>query len=208
MSGEALRLGLDVIILFFLAITIYYTLKLSRGMSRFRQTRKEFEAIVKQLNKNIERAESALGIIKAAGENSSGEVKKILKESRDLVDELKLMNDIGNSLAKRLEKLAEQNRRPAAARAYEEPDVYDGDDLDETLYGNLERFETAQQSRAGSADRPSFMIQDRDFGESSPSDDENWNDDFAALQSQAEQELLQALKRSEKKKKPAGKSVS
>lgn len=181
MSIESLSLFLDVLILLGLAATIYFALKLSKSLNNFRKQRKEFERGMQELNQNIEQAHLSLAQIKGFSGTYDAEAQVSLDEARELLDELKLMNQSGNNLADRLEHLASQSSYINQANEFSEP-AEDEDDYDEQLYNNLAALEEAVE------DDEAFSIQDREFD--APASD---------VQSTAEKELLQALKKNQKR---------
>ncbi len=187
MSGELLSIGLDILVIVLLGVTIYYALKLSRSLNNFRAYRKEFNGLISELGRNIEDAHKVIEKMKTSGSKSGSDLEAVLKESKFLADELQLINEAGNSLAGRLEGLAEKNRRIAQG-------LEDEDEYDEQLYKHVEQMEAGLSGgRQGGAGGP-FAIQDRDFGENEKDDD-----GATGLQSQAEQELFKAIQKHKKR---------
>lgn len=181
----ALGLILDVMVLVFLSVTIYYAMKLSRSLNSFRSHRQEFEKLLDELTRNIGEAQRAIHNLKIASGDAGKNLEKTIKESRLLVDELQIMNESGHSLAGRLEGLVDKNRRSSP--------------------GSEES--AGAKSRRNPDAMPSFSIQDREFGEEADVESHDWtSDDFPEhLQSQAERELYSALQKS---KKAPGRRVS
>lgn len=188
---------IDIGMLIFLAATVMVAFRLNINLKRFRDSRKEMEGLVNRLTTNIERAEKAIAGLQVGARNSGADLDKKIKESKFLGDELKFMNEAGNSLAARLEKLADRNRE-----LIEKIEAAGG------LGPNPSTFESAivvkEQARPVTpAHRPhqeaefGFTIQDREFDE-----DEDELDDLdfeleeaSGLQSQAEREFFQALQK-------------
>ncbi len=192
MSAELLSFVLDIFVLVFLGITIYYAMRLSKNLKAFRVQRKEMKGLVDELSRNITLAQSAVEALKSSGKSSGANLREQINEAAALTDELQLMNEAGNNLAKRLENLAERNSRLAQSidvAKMEEPEI--------------------ESSVANAVDEP-FLIQDRDFEDSSEETESGWGDDDLAgdvpdeLHSQAEQELYRALQRNQKKKSAGG----
>ena len=172
----ALGLILDVMVLVFLGVTIYYAMKLSRSLNSFRSYRQDFEKLLDELTRNIVEAQRAIHNLKITSGDAGKNLEKTIRESRLLADELQIMNESGHSLAKRLEGGIDKNRRSAPE-------------------------ETASaKSRRNPEAMPSFSIQDREFGDDSDTESHDWtSDDFPEhLQSQAERELYSALQKSKK----------
>ncbi len=193
MSGVLLSIILDIVVLVFLGMTIYYAMRLSKSLNNFRVQRDEMKNIVVALSKNIDQANSAIVGLKAAGNSSGEKLQERINESVALADELQLMNETGNNLARRLENLAEGSSSRYTGHA---PD-------------DLKRVATPDNSDDVS-DSP-FLIQDRDFEqpfeeeETSAWGDEDIDSDVPAdLQSRAERELFQALQQNLKRKSSDG----
>lgn len=184
----AISLVMDVIVLAALAVTIYYSVRLSRSLNAFRQYRQEFSNVLGQLSHNIDQANSAILGMKEASRSSGEHLQELVDQARLLADELNLINQASDSLAGRLELLAEKNRKVAK-----------GQDV-----ANDEAFEKKSKAgkRNGSSDaaaglraeEKSFFIQDRDYEDDAPlamPEDEGGIPD--TLHSQAERELYKAL---------------
>lgn len=107
----ALASIIDIVILVFLGITIFYAWRLSTYMRVFRDSRREMESLLKNLDGHIARAEKSVLGMRNAAESAGHDLQEIIKDSRFLADELNFMNEAGDSLANRLEKLAEKNRQ-------------------------------------------------------------------------------------------------
>lgn len=187
-----LSLILDILVLIGLALTIYYCIRLSKSLSNFRQYRQEFNVLLKELSANIEKAQDAVANLKDTSYEAGEDLQKVINNSRNLSDELQLMNDMGNALANRLERLSEKGRTQVNGTAANGV--------------NNEKPEKAKASRKEKA--PDFFIQDREFengrskglgdeGDAYFSDDMDDNSEF---QSQAEKELYEALKKNNKGK--------
>lgn len=187
---EGFAMIMDIVILALLAATVYLAFRLNINLARFRQSRSEMEGLVGRLTANIDKAEQAIQGMQNAARNAGRDLDEIVSDARALSDELKFMNETGNNLANRLEKLAERNRELS------------------------DKIETSPQLAFPSSPikgRPirvdnvprDFTIQDREFSLSSDDDDLGFEDDFSSdfsgelggLQSQAERELFEALQK-------------
>lgn len=186
MTAQILGLALDIAVLIALGFTIFYCLKLSRSMNNFRQHRQEMAALIADLSKNIDEALRAIDGLKIAGDRSGRDLQKIINESRSVARELLDVNEIGNSLASRLENLAGKSR--AASQSFDSKKEI----MDEPAAPPAPRNIVAQKS--------AFYIQDRDYGSG---DDEVVNDDSdTENMSQAEKELAAALRKNKKPSSP------
>ncbi len=108
--SEILSIILDVLLLAGLGTMIFYCFKLSKSLDTFRQGREEFGRMVQELSENIIKAEGAIAGLKDTALSSGEDLQRVIDRSKGLIDELEIMNDAGDSLAERLEKLAEKNR--------------------------------------------------------------------------------------------------
>lgn len=101
---------IDMVILVFLGVTIFYAWRLSAYMKIFRDSRREMESLLRNLDGHIARAEKSVLGMRNAAESAGHELQGVIKDARFLADELNFMNEAGDNLANRLEKLAEKNR--------------------------------------------------------------------------------------------------
>lgn len=226
MNSELIALLLDIVILIFLGATIFYVLRLSNSLNAFKAHRREFDNVITSLLSSIDQAERAVQTLKQASAQEAGELESLITQSKDISEELKIIHEAGEGMAKRLEKLAEKNREAVQmsrsavhssnntlrkkvynpqhdSRPNNHVDRDDQRDYTSTLK-NVEKSED-------DLDVPSFMIQDRDIADldaledhldSSVSNDAFIGEDDQMdvvpedLQSQAEKELLDALRAS------------
>ncbi|MFP4312709.1 MAG: DUF6468 domain-containing protein [Alphaproteobacteria bacterium] len=204
-----LSLLLDVLVLIGLGVTIYYCMRLSKSLNNFRQYRQEFNSLLQELSRNIDKAQKAISQLKDSSFEAGEDLQKVINNSRNLADELQLMNDMGNALANRLERLSEQGRQRG--------DNKSGDDEDNPSFSKRsvgKRGATSSPAgrRPSAAARPektpSFFIQDREFEQGGASvavdeylmDDSEDDEEDSAFQSQAEKELFEALRKNNKGK--------
>lgn len=101
---------IDIVVLLFLGLTIFYAWRLSSYMKIFRDSRRDMESLLVKLDQDIARAEKSVLGMRNAAESAAMKLNETIKESKFLADELKFMNEAGDNLATRLEKLAERNR--------------------------------------------------------------------------------------------------
>lgn len=196
---------MDAAILLLLAATVFFAFRLNLNLKHFKQSRSEMEGLVNRLTSNVERAEKAIAGLQVASRNSGADLDKKIKESKFLGDELKFMNEAGNNLAARLEKLADRNRE-LVEKIESGGGLGPGSSTIESTIVVKERAHPKPASHAPKDDSPAmgFMIQDRDFeqDEYDEIDDLDFELETAntGLQSQAEREFFEALQ----KRKPAG----
>ena len=106
----SLALFMDIAVLALLAATVLMGFNLSVSLRNFRESRFEMEGLLNRLTSHIDRAENAIAGLQNATKNSGAQLQDVVNDSKFLTDELKFMNEAGNNLADRLEKLAEKNR--------------------------------------------------------------------------------------------------
>ncbi len=200
---------LDAVILILLCVTIFYAARLSMFMNNFRDSKAEFDVLMDNLGRNIQRAEQAIATMRTLAATSGGELQTVVNDAKFLADELRFMNDAGDNLATRLEKLAERNRElidllenaggigPAAVKLNQFPGR-----------GRLAADDMEDEREKNTA--PSFFkIHDRDFDRAAEEVAETavWSTtagqddkDDEAFVSQAERDLYAALQKGKKAK--------
>lgn len=235
MSSVYLSLFLDVLVLVFLGVTILYVFRLSKALAGFKQHRREFDSVITNLLSSIDQAERSVQTLKTISAQESGHLENLIEQSKALSEELRIINDAGESMASRLEKLAEKNSKiaqqsnsyaaPVASgrkRHAKERKISSPVPRSETIEDVRDVRQEKQSSRDDSyaqslrsvsesrEDIPSFMIQDRDHDDVSTNDKYDptaQNDDTTEeFKSQAERELLDALRKSKQNISRGGQS--
>lgn len=213
---------LDAVILILLCVTIFYAARLSMFLSHFRDSRDEFDTLMNELSRNIQRAEQAIGNMRNLAAESGGDLNAAVKEAKFLSDELRFMTDAGDNLATRLEKLAERNRELidllenaggiGPGTAVKNAQAAAG----QTSPPGRARIapETMVEEREMPSSAPSFFkIHDRDFDRPAGDDGDAavWSapaetaaEPSAGFQSQAEKDLYEALQKGKKKSRAGG----
>ncbi len=105
-----ISLLLDGLILVFLGVTIFYAARLSIFLKTFRESRNGMQTLIRDLTITITKSEQAIETMKSHAAETEKEIREIVGEARFLSDELRIMNETGDGLAERLEKLADRNR--------------------------------------------------------------------------------------------------
>jgi hypothetical protein len=168
---------LDALVIILLAGTIVFAARLSLHLRNFRSNRDELDALVRQLVEQVTQAERAIAGLREAAREGGRDLQQRINEARALADELQFMNETGNNLAGRLEKVSSSAARPAPVAPRFTP-------VDEDM---------PPRAPAG------FSIRDPEF-EDGAGDDEPFfvEDEFAGeddgLHSRAERELMMALR--------------
>lgn len=177
---------MDVAILVLLAATVFLAFRLSMSLRTFKESRFEMEGLVNRLSANIDKAEQAIGGMQNSTRKAGVELDEVISDAKRIRDELKLMNESGNSLASRLENIAVRNRElvDQIENAPPMPIKYNKA-LPQTPQDDLE-----EELNRG------FGIHDRDFIGEEDYDDDHEEAHESGLQSQAERELYEALQTS------------
>ncbi len=110
MAG-VLGLLLDMLIVGLLAATIFFTMRLYSSLGSFREHRDDFEKVVGKLIASIAQAEASIKNLKHVGTLEAESLEGMIKEARAAAEDLKMVNEASNNMAKRLEDLAERNRK-------------------------------------------------------------------------------------------------
>lgn len=195
MSHGEIGFALDILILICLGVTIYYAARLTKSLNSFQLRKKEFGRLIADLSHNITQAQGAIEGLKNASKNSGESLQKTIDSSKALAEELRQVNEAGEGMARRLEALAEKNRRLSysdfAAETVSESPASGPEDMSRP-YGDPENPDTGSL--------PSFFIQDRDFepdlaGRGMKKDKAEKTGGF---QSQAERDLFEALQKNRK----------
>lgn len=186
---------MDVAILILLAATVYFAFRLSLSLRNFKESRFEMEGLVNRLTANIDHAEKAIGGMQNSARKVGLELDEIIGDAKKLADELRIMNESGNSLAGRLEALADRNR--AMVEQLESKNLPAMSGMAEPIRYNRELPRALQAPVEDTVPR-GFVIHDRDYDHDP---DELLDDEFGeapddGFQSQAERDLYEALQNS------------
>ena len=196
-----ISLGFDIIVILMLGATIFYAVRLSRHLDSFRSNRADMEQLIRELSTQIMRAQEGITVLDDLASTKGDQLRKYIDKAQGLSDELEIMIGSGNSLAERLENLASRNREIASAMEQTAVDLtYPGQAKAPELKASRQARYEDTLSRTivppVEAERPAspfFAIRDPDF------DANNAGDADDSLQSQAERDLADALKRRGKK---------
>lgn len=186
-GGLNFAMIMDIAVLGLLATTVFLGFRLTSALRNFRESRQDMEGLLNRLVAQISKAEDAISGLQNTTRTSGVQLQEVINESKFLADELRFMNESGNSLADRLEKLAEKNsalvtemdKRGATplAREYREPEM---------------SFDVE--------DDAGFLSDDDFYDEEYPENNFTADAEATGLQSQAERELFEALTRRMKQK--------
>lgn len=119
--ADWVNIALDVAVLSALGATIVYARRLSRQFVQMQADRKAFEALIAALNVAASRAETAIQSLKSTSVESGDRLQDKISRARGLADEMEIILQAGDSLAGRLESLAEKSRKATAAASAAAP---------------------------------------------------------------------------------------
>jgi hypothetical protein len=194
MEGAPLSLILDVVVLVLLGLTIVYAARLSLQLRRLRDSRSDLDKIVRDLVKNVDRADRAIAGLKEAARDSGVELQDAIDKALAISDELQLITDSGDRLASRLEALVDSarptlNKGAAAAAPAAKPA-----ETQASYAQHLRKLDAAEEKAA----KTNFAIRDPDAerGIDPLQDKVALEDDGSGqgLYSEAERDLFRAMK--------------
>lgn len=208
MKDTFLSVGLDIIVICLLAATIFFILRLYKGLNEFKTQRKQFDSVITNLLASINQAEKSIQTLKNVSATEAAALEKLIEESKALSEELNIINGTGESIANRIEQLSERKQKDVRSETRPQKtkkratEKYEAEKPEQRISTAKKRSskkeeytETLKKVRSKSRKRstdnqdiPSFMIQD--------AGDENDKEDPAVknLESQAERELYEALR--------------
>ena len=111
MGTELLALLFDCIVMTLLGATIFFVFRLTKSLENFKQHRQELDSVIANLLSSIDQAERSVQSLKLSSSEEAGRMEHLIEQAKSLSDELQIINQAGESMAVRLEKLAETNRK-------------------------------------------------------------------------------------------------
>ncbi len=217
---------LDAAIIILLCITIFYAFRLSMFLKVFRDGREDIQRLFIDLTSHIDRAEKSMQTMREAADNSGANLQKIVTDARALSDELRFMNEAGDSLAGRLEKLASRNKE--LIDLLQKSGGIGADDLPVAPAAQTRQNAAPKKPVSRAVDQkpiPDFLIHDRDFFEEEQEQDnytlleddydwereaefmkdeavyaDNFEEDSPSFASEAEREFYLSMKQAGRKK--------
>ena len=106
-----LMMVLDIILLVFLFITLFFGLRLSRQFGEIKKDQARLGELVKQLDTASARAEAAVQTMKKTALETSDSLSAQNGKAQALSEELEIMIEAGDNLAERLQVIATQSRQ-------------------------------------------------------------------------------------------------
>lgn len=106
---------LNGVLLALLCATIFFAVRLSLSLKAFRESRAGLSALISDLSRNIDQAQIAIAGLRESARDAGKDLQEKIAAARSLRDELDLMTESGENLAKRLENLATRAREEGAS---------------------------------------------------------------------------------------------
>ena len=192
MDTALISLIMDALLLLALAGTMFFVFKLTKSLNNFKAQRDQMRVMITELSSNVDMAQEAITALKSSTNNAANELDDLLHESRRMAEELKLINDSGNSLANRLEGLASSARTNPAPNNVAMPSFgANGGQKTQAEPEDLGFDDDLSAFDKGDEGLPSFFIKDADF-ENAPAEEDAGPSQFS---SKAERELYEALQK-------------
>ncbi len=184
-----LSIIIDLIVLLALGVTIFYAVRLSASLNNFKNHRKEFDALIANLSSNIEQAYIAIDKLREASQESGSALQDNVSEARFLIDELKQVNAVSDSLAGRLERAATESRHSVPTDDY----TAEFQEDETPSWEDSLPFQSQQEEE----EQGGFTIQDREYSSTVTdiSTGRRDNPSGKVFASQAEKELFEALQK-------------
>ena len=114
---EHYGLILDSLIVVLLLATIFYCVVLNRRLGRLRNSRTELERATRAFAEAAARADAGIKGLRRSAEESGAGLQQEVQRAQDLREEMQMLVDAAESLAKRLEGAAGSARAAAGAPA-------------------------------------------------------------------------------------------
>ncbi len=184
MSNDLVSLLLDILILILLGTTIFYVIRLTKGLKDFKEHRQEFDSVIANLLASIDQADHSVRILKKVSAEEAAHLEQSIIQAKALSDELRIITEAGESMAKRLEKLAETNRKivqPGQGTLFSKKkrnESYNNEESADKISSPVHR-DKSEKKKTGSYDAilkrvkkeegenrndlPSFMVRNNDY---------------------------------------------
>lgn len=111
-----LGMAIDILLLLILGVTMFFGLRLSRQFSEIKADQARLATLVGQLNEASKRAEGAVASMKKTAIETSEQLQGRIGKAQALSEELEIMIEAGDSLAERLQHIAEDSRKSVDAK--------------------------------------------------------------------------------------------
>lgn len=111
---STISLILDGVMVLLLAVTIISVWVLAGRLKYIRDSRTQFESMIRSFDESTKRADAGLKALQAAASKSGEGLQSQLDRARSLRDELSIMIESADSLARRLEAGSASSKQGAA----------------------------------------------------------------------------------------------
>ncbi len=170
MQGALFSLLINGIVIVLLGATIVYAARLSKHLKTFRDSRKDFDRLVRDLSAQIAKADDAVAALKQTARDNGRNLQEKIDAAKALSDELQLMVESGDSIASRIERQAGRGDKQAKIPA-----------------------PPAKPKKIPEKPESAFAIRDTEFENGETEPDDLGSDD--GTQSRAERELYDAMRK-------------
>lgn len=180
-----LNLVIDGAILVLLLGTMFFAARLSIYLKTFRDSRADLEKLLRSLSEQVDHAEHAIEMLKNHARNTGRDLQGAVDDATHIRDELQIMNEYGDKVAARLERVLEKR------------DYSDVSDSIPSLDKDLPR-DVADTDDRGGGFQNMFKIRDIDVDRGETDSEALFEEDLSdqeEFSSEAEKELYNALKK-------------
>ncbi|MBN8892993.1 MAG: hypothetical protein J0H91_22155 [Rhodospirillales bacterium] len=118
---------LEIVLVGLLAATLFHALRLERALGVLKRDRAALEALVAQFNASTQAAEQGVERLHEAADGAGRQIARHVDSATRLKDDLLFLNDRGEKLADRLDRLVRAGRaldQPAPRLSPEPPEPY------------------------------------------------------------------------------------
>jgi hypothetical protein len=117
--NQGIGIGIDLVIIVVMGMAVFYAVRLNRALTRARDGRAELIQLIASLSDALSRADMAVKTMKGTATEYELSLQKHMAVTQGLIEELGLINDTGNGIANRLERLAPLARAGVSEMSYD-----------------------------------------------------------------------------------------
>jgi hypothetical protein len=117
--NQGVGLIADLAIVVVMCLSVFYSVRLNRALNRARDGRAELIQLIASLSEALARADIAVKTMKGTATEYELSLQKNMAATKGMIEELSLINDTGNAIANRLERLAPLARAGVAEMSYD-----------------------------------------------------------------------------------------
>jgi len=168
---------LELVLILLLAATLFHAMRLERALGVLKRDRAVLEELVAGFNESTRQAESGIERLRSAADGAGRQIGKQIEQAQLLHDELDFLADRSDKLAQRLESAIRNARM-----------LQDAQPLSASV-------PAAPAAGAGAPAAVPFARPEPRLGpQAQPAGNDDAADDMTQLRSQAERDLLRALR--------------